>query len=57
MSTVPADRLAKGLYVGAVVAGRIATWHCTEMEALVAGWKYWVVSALAALPVLIYDRR
>jgi len=30
------------LSVISVVAGRFATFHCTEMEALVAGWPYWL---------------
>ena len=28
-----------------LVAGRIATWHCTEGEAMLAGWWYWCAAA------------
>ena len=40
-----------------VLCGRIATFHDTEMEALVNGWEYWMLGLASGLAGYFFARR
>ncbi len=40
-----------------VIWGRVATYHCTEGEAFIKGWKFWLAAAGCALLGLWLTRK